>query len=120
MSRYKVLWISLLAVAVLAACQAAPSAAPTSTPVATATTSVAPPGNGSGPLPQTREEVPRIARDELRGLLASPRKIVLIDTRSRAEYEAGHIPGSISMPYAEVDARYRELPRSTQIVTYCA
>lgn len=117
MSRLRILWILLLAVAALAGCQAV---APTPTSVVTATPAGGQAGNGSETLPQTREEVPRITLDELRDLLASPRKIVLIDTRSRAEYEAGHIPGAISIPYAEVDARYRELPRATQIVTYCA
>jgi 3-mercaptopyruvate sulfurtransferase SseA len=112
MSRSKTVSILLLVVTMLAACQAAPSAAPTP--------GASQPGNGSGTLPQTREEVPRITLDELRGLLASPRKIVLIDTRSRAEYETAHIPGAISMPYTEVDARHRELPRATKIVTYCA
>jgi 3-mercaptopyruvate sulfurtransferase SseA len=115
MSRLKILWILLLAVAALAACQAA-----TPTSVATATQAGNQAANGSETLPQTREEVPRITLDELRDQLASPRKMVLIDTRSRTEYEAAHIPGAISMPYAEVEARYRELPRATQIVTYCA
>jgi 3-mercaptopyruvate sulfurtransferase SseA len=108
MSRNKVTWILLLAVAALAACQATPTA-----PVATQ------PGTGER-LPQTREEVPRIRLEELRGLLASSRRLVVIDTRSRAEYEAAHIPGAISIPYTEVETRYEELPRTTPIVTYCA
>ena len=108
MSRNKFTWILLLAVAALAACQPTPT-----TPVASQ------PAIGER-LPQTREEVPRIRLEELRGLLASSRRIVVIDTRSRAEYEAAHIPGAISMPYAEVEARYQELPRTAPIITYCA
>jgi hypothetical protein len=114
MSRSKVLWILLLIVAALAACQAASTPEPTPAPVASQ------PGSGGEALPQTREEVPRITPDELRGLLASPRKIVLIDTRSGTEYETAHIRGAINMPSAEVESRYQELPRTTKIVTYCA
>ncbi len=118
MSRSKVLWILLLIVAALAACQAAAPAA--STPVPTPAPVASQPGSGGEALPQTREEVPRITPDELRGLLASPRKIVLIDTRSGTEYETAHIRGAINMPSAEVESRYQELPRTTKIVTYCA
>lgn len=108
MSRSRVLWILLLVAAALVACQAGSPSTPAAVPIEV------------DALPQTSEEVPRITLDELRGLLASPRRVVVIDTRSRAEYEAAHIPGAISMPYAEVDARYRELSRTTPIVTYCA
>jgi 3-mercaptopyruvate sulfurtransferase SseA len=111
------LWILLLVVVTLAACQ---SAAPTETPMATATPVASQPESGAATIPDTRDEVPRITPDELRGLLASPRRIVVIDTRDRSEYEAAHIPGAIHMPSTEVEARYRELPRATKIITYCA
>ena len=114
MSRRRVPWSVLLCAAALAACQVAPTSVATLTPVTSQRES------GGATQPRTKEEVPRITLDELRSLLISPRKIVVVDTRSRVEYEAAHIPGAISMPYAEVDARYRELPRVTKIVTYCA
>ena len=118
MSRSKVAWVYLLVAVTLAACQAQP--APTGTSVSAPTPVLGQRANGGDALPQTREDVPRIALDQLRDLLASPRKIAVIDTRSRAEYEAGHIRGAISMPSAEVESRYRELPVGTKIVTYCA
>ena len=116
MSRSKVAWVFLLVTATLVACQAPP----TPTSVSAPTPVLGQRANGGDALPQTREDVPRIALDQLRDLLASPRKIAVIDTRSRAEYEAGHIRGAISMPSAEVESRYRELPVGTKIVTYCA
>jgi 3-mercaptopyruvate sulfurtransferase SseA len=118
MSSSKVVWAFLLVMAALVACQAQP--APTETSVSTPTPVLTQPANGGDALPQTREDVPRIALDELRDLIGSPRKIVVIDTRSRGEYEAGHIRGAISMLSAEVESRYRELPRGTKIVLYCA
>jgi 3-mercaptopyruvate sulfurtransferase SseA len=116
MPRSKFVWALLLVAAALVACQAGPTPTPDAVPTPTVTQLA----SEVGTLPQTREEVPRITPDELRDLLASPRKIVVIDSRSRAEYEAGHIRGAISMPSAEVDTRYRELPRGTKIVFYCA
>ena len=40
----------------------------------------------------------------------------LLDVRSRAAYEAGHIPGAVSLPYAEIDAD--ALPAGL-LVVYC-
>ena len=57
---------------------------------------------------------------ELKALLTSARKIVVIDTRGRQDYDAGHIPGALNMLYSEVETRYRELPRNAKIVLYCA
>src|SRR5688572_23507149 len=43
----------------------------------------------------------------------------LVDVRPREEFEAGHIPGAISMPVAEVKRRMKELPRSREVIAYC-
>ncbi|HUT18575.1 MAG TPA: rhodanese-like domain-containing protein [Anaerolineae bacterium] len=112
----KIVVLVLLIATALAACQAQPTPTSVSAPTPVLTQRA----NGGDALPLTREDVPRIALDELRDLLASPRKIVVIDTRSGGEYEAGHIRGAISMPSAEVESRYRELPRGSKIVLYCA
>jgi rhodanese-related sulfurtransferase len=65
------------------------------------------PGANGGDLP----------RDELERLLR--KGAVLIDTRPRVEYEAGHLPGALSMPVDELPKRLRELPRDRPIVAYC-
>ncbi|MFE3957659.1 ArsR/SmtB family transcription factor [Nocardia sp. NPDC059091] len=46
-------------------------------------------------------------------------EITLIDVRPREEYDAGHIPGAISIPVAELVARLAELPADREIVAYC-
>ncbi len=46
-------------------------------------------------------------------------KMVLLDVRSRGDYQRGHIRGAISIPSDEIDERYKELPRDSEIVTYC-
>ncbi len=45
---------------------------------------------------------------------------VVIDTRSEAHYQAGHIPGAISFPHRLMDAQSTaELDRSKVYITYC-
>lgn len=45
--------------------------------------------------------------------------VTLLDVRPALEYDAGHIPGAISMPPDELAVRLDELPRGRPIVTYC-
>jgi rhodanese-related sulfurtransferase len=68
-------------------------------------------------------------RDELGGLPESDReailaritakKVTLIDVRPAEEFQAGHVPGAISIPLAELTKRLSEIPRSKEIVAYC-
>lgn len=43
----------------------------------------------------------------------------LIDVRPREEYVAGHIPGAISVPLADLKKRLGDLPKGRDIVAYC-
>lgn len=49
--------------------------------------------------------------------------IVLVDARSHAEFDAGHIAGAISFPYDELLGHYDELreeiPVNADVVIYC-
>jgi len=45
--------------------------------------------------------------------------VTVVDVRPAEEYRAGHIPGALSLPVAELEARLRELPRDREIVAYC-
>jgi rhodanese-related sulfurtransferase len=45
---------------------------------------------------------------------------VLLDSRSKAAWEQGHVPGAFHLPGAEIAARAdEELDRSVPVVTYC-
>lgn len=44
---------------------------------------------------------------------------ILLDVRPAVEYEAGHLPGAISLPLDEVEYRLAELPEDKLIVAYC-
>ena len=60
----------------------------------------------------------RISRDDIRAMLRRG-DAVLIDVRPSVEYENGHLPGAMSLPYDELPHRLSELPRDKRIVTYC-
>jgi len=64
--------------------------------------------------------VPCISLEELKEKLDAGAEVVVVDVRSKEEFDQGHIPGAISIPYSEIEARYRELPRDKEIVTCCA
>lgn len=67
--------------------------------------------------------IPRTSWAQVKPLLAAG-KIVLVDARARATYEAGHIPGARSLPsgspVTEVQAFARAFPPHTSFVTYCS
>ncbi len=65
-----------------------------------------------------REQLDRVDRDELRGLLEDG-EVVVIDVRPAAEYGAGHLPGAINVPPDELEHRLAELPADREIVAYC-
>ncbi|HEU5048941.1 MAG TPA: metalloregulator ArsR/SmtB family transcription factor [Gemmatimonadales bacterium] len=65
-----------------------------------------------------RDTLEPIAPEELRRRLKAG-DVTLIDVRPGDEFAAGHIPGALSMPVAELADRLRELPRRKEIVAYC-
>jgi rhodanese-related sulfurtransferase/DNA-binding transcriptional ArsR family regulator len=46
-------------------------------------------------------------------------EVTLIDVRPREEYVAGHIPGALSVPLADLANRVGELRKRRDIVAYC-
>ncbi len=46
-------------------------------------------------------------------------EVTVIDVRPREEYVAGHVPGAISLPLADLNQRLRDLPKGRDIVAYC-
>ena len=46
-------------------------------------------------------------------------EVTILDVRPVEEYQAGHIPGAISMPVADLKARWADLPKDRDVVAYC-
>jgi rhodanese-related sulfurtransferase/biotin operon repressor len=45
--------------------------------------------------------------------------MLVLDVRPRIEYEAGHFPGALGIPLADLQDRAGELDRERQVVVYC-
>ncbi len=46
-------------------------------------------------------------------------EVTLLDVRPLEEYDAGHIPGAVSVPLSELEARLAEIPLDRDVVAYC-
>jgi 3-mercaptopyruvate sulfurtransferase SseA len=44
---------------------------------------------------------------------------VFLDVRDAASYATSHIPGSVNIPYSEIETRLSELDPNQWIITYC-
>lgn len=46
-------------------------------------------------------------------------EVTLLDVRPPEEFEAGHIPGAVSVPLTELESQLADLPHDREIVAYC-
>ena len=46
-------------------------------------------------------------------------EVTVLDVRPVEEYQAGHLPGALSVPLSDLERRLGELPRDREIVAYC-
>jgi ArsR family transcriptional regulator len=67
---------------------------------------------------EARDELEPLSRDSLLERLERGEAAV-IDVRPAEEYAAGHIPGALSIPVAELEQRLGDLPIDVEIVAYC-
>jgi glyoxylase-like metal-dependent hydrolase (beta-lactamase superfamily II) len=60
-----------------------------------------------------------IAPADLQALRAEQRDTVLLDVRSRLEFESSWIDGAANIPLEELDARLDEIPEQREVVVVC-
>jgi hydroxyacylglutathione hydrolase len=65
------------------------------------------------------QRIEAIDLDELARRLEREDGPRVLDVRNSGEYEGGHIPGSIHIPFGELRDRLAELPRDRPIATIC-
>ena len=65
-----------------------------------------------------RDALEPVTFQELRRLMRED-DVTVVDVRPTDEYEAGHIPGALSMPVSDLKRRLRELPKSREVIAYC-
>jgi hydroxyacylglutathione hydrolase len=75
----------------------------------------------ASPDPGPGEEPRQIEQLDARAAAARAAEgALLVDVRERSEWDAGHVPGSIHIPYEEIRERTHEVPLDRSIVVYCA
>ena len=67
---------------------------------------------------EARHSLQPVGREQL---LAKVRdgSVTVLDVRPAEEFQAGHLPGALSIPLKELERRLSELPRDREIVAYC-
>ena len=99
----------------------------TAAPIDTASippTSTAPFGNTTSQAPPPpviqgdKSDVARISAEDLREKHKAG-SVLILDVRDAAGYAGGHIPGSLNIPMASVEANLDRIPKGREIVTYC-
>jgi rhodanese-related sulfurtransferase len=62
-----------------------------------------------------------VTAEELDARIRAETAPFILDVRSDAEYEAGHIPGAAHIPFQQVGRRASEIPvtKDSEIVVYC-
>jgi 3-mercaptopyruvate sulfurtransferase SseA len=68
--------------------------------------------------PESSDEIQRVSIEESKAAFDSS-EAVFLDVRSESSYKASHIPGALSIPLTDIQARMDELDPNQWIITYC-
>ena len=66
-----------------------------------------------------RNGLEQVGRSELARRLDDDDGLVVWDVRPSSEFAAGHVPGAVSVPPAEIRRRLEDVPDGTDVVAYC-
>src|SRR4029077_5526213 len=58
----------------------------------------------------------RISREDAMKMVKQ-NKAVYVDVRSKDSYDEGHLPGAVSIPLSELNARFKDLPPGKFLIT---
>ncbi len=67
----------------------------------------------------SRRGLEPVSRKELYRRIRAGDQLVVLDVRPRDEFDAGHLPGAVSIPLAELERRLRQVPKNREVVAYC-
>ncbi|MEW6210282.1 MAG: rhodanese-like domain-containing protein [Acidobacteriota bacterium] len=65
------------------------------------------------------DKVERVSVDELILMVAKRKPVTIIDVRQHDTYEE-KIAGALEIPFDQVEAHLKQIPRAREIITYCA
>ena len=63
----------------------------------------------------------QITPEEAKKIMDSGEEHIILDTREQDEFDEGHIPGAILIPYTEIESKAEEMlpDKDAQILVYC-
>ena len=63
----------------------------------------------------------QITQEEAKTIMDSEEKFIILDVREQEEFDAGHIPGAILLPYTEIENKAEKIlpDKTAQILDYC-
>lgn len=63
----------------------------------------------------------QITAEESKKIMDSGEEHIILDVREQDEYDAGHIPGAVLLPYTEIENKAEEMlpDKDKQILVYC-
>ena len=63
----------------------------------------------------------QITQDEAKKIMDSEEKHIILDTREQDEFDEGHIPGAILIPYTEIENKAEKMlpDKDALILVYC-
>ncbi len=63
----------------------------------------------------------QITAEEAKGIMDSGEEHIILDTREQDEFDEGHIPGAILIPYTEIENKAEEMlpDKDKLILVYC-
>ena len=84
-------------------------------------------GGADGPtsiiISEKGEEImyEQISMDEAKKIMESEEDYIILDVREQEEFDAGHIPGAILIPYTEIEAKAEKVltDKGELILVYC-
>jgi len=57
--------------------------------------------------------------EEAKSLIESDSSLIILDVRTREEYDSGHIEGTILIPVSELEDRLDEISKEEELLIYC-
>lgn len=84
----------------------------------TSTPPVTPPPVAEHDNTQDKQEVPRIAAEDLRAKL-NRGEVTVIDVRDAQSFATSHIPGARHIQFASIEGMVDTIPKEKEVVLYC-
>jgi ArsR family transcriptional regulator len=67
----------------------------------------------------TEDDVETITVERVKLLLDAGEELIIVDLRPSESFRRRRLPGARSIPLAELDKRFREIPKAGRVVLYC-